>query len=236
MKLFLYVITLILMLISTYAALIYAPTETIMGNIQRIFYFHMGTVWVATIAFMIVFVASIIYLINGKKKWDVLAYTSAEIGVLFITLTIITGSIWAKPVWGTWWTWDPQLTTTFILWILYIVYLLIRANSGFDEKKAKYSAVFAIIAFIDLPLVYISARVMRGISPVVFGPGGHLGVAARRSRRAARTRGAARQPAAAQARRSDGDLARADRRTISGVWQSRHHRRQRGRPARPYGR
>lgn len=160
------------MLISTYAALIYAPTETIMGNIQRIFYFHMGTVWVATIAFIIVFVASIIYLINGKKKWDVLAYTSAEIGVLFITLTIITGSIWAKPVWGTWWTWDPQLTTTFILWILYIVYLLIRANSGFDEKKAKYSAVFAIIAFIDLPLVYISARVMRGISPVVFGPGG----------------------------------------------------------------
>jgi len=160
------------MLISTYAAFIYAPTETIMGDIQRIFYFHMGTVWVATIAFMIVFAASIIYLINGKKKWDVLAYTSAEIGVLFITLTIITGSIWAKPVWGTWWTWDPQLTTTFILWILYIVYLLIRANSGFDEKKAKYSAVFAIIAFIDLPLVYISARVMRGISPVVFGPGG----------------------------------------------------------------
>ena len=172
MKLFLYIITLILMLISTYAALIYAPTETVMGNIQRIFYFHMGTVWVATIAFMIVFVASIFYLINGKKKWDVLAYTSAEIGVLFITMTIITGSIWAKPVWGTWWTWDPQLTTTFILWILYIVYLLIRANSGFDEKKAKYSAVFAIIAFIDLPLVYISARVMRGISPVVFGPGG----------------------------------------------------------------
>jgi len=172
MKLFLYIITLILMLISTYAALIYAPTETIMGDIQRIFYFHMGTVWVATIAFMIVFVASIFYLINGKKKWDVLAYSSAEIGVLFITMTIITGSIWAKPVWGTWWTWDPQLTTTFILWILYIVYLLIRANSGFDEKKAKYSAVFAIIAFIDLPLVYISARVMRGISPVVFGPGG----------------------------------------------------------------
>lgn len=172
MKLLLYTVTLILMLASTYAALIYAPTEVIMGNIQRIFYFHMGTVWVATVAFIIVFISSIFYLIKGKKKWDVLAYTSAEIGVLFITLTIITGSIWAKPVWGTWWTWDPQLTTTFILWILYIVYLLIRVNSGYDEKKAKYSAVFAIIAFIDLPLVYISARVMRGISPVVFGPGG----------------------------------------------------------------
>ena len=160
------------MLVSTYGVFLYAPTETIMGHIQRIFYFHMGTVWVATVAFIIVFIASIMYLVNGKRKWDVLAYTSAEIGVLFITLTIITGSIWAKPVWGTWWTWDPQLTTTFILWILYIVYLLIRANSGYDEKKAKYSAVFAIIAFIDLPLVYISARVMRGISPVVFGPGG----------------------------------------------------------------
>ncbi len=172
MKMLLFVLTVLTMLVSTYGVFIYAPTETIMGHIQRIFYFHMGTVWVATVAFIIVFIASIIYLINGKRKWDVLAYTSAEIGVLFITLTIITGSIWAKPVWGTWWTWDPQLTTTFILWILYIVYLLIRANSGYDEKKAKYSAVFAIIAFIDLPLVYISARVMRGISPVVFGPGG----------------------------------------------------------------
>ena len=172
MKLVLYIVTLVMMLASTYAAFIYAPNEIIMGPIQRIFYFHMGTVWVATVAFIIVFIASIMYLVKGTRKWDTLAYSSAELGVFFITLTIITGSIWAKPVWGTWWTWDPQLTTTFILWILYIVYLLIRANSGYDEKKAKYSAVFAIIAFIDLPLVYISARVMRGISPIVFGPGG----------------------------------------------------------------
>ena len=172
MKVVLYIVTLVMMLASTYAAFIYAPNEIIMGPIQRIFYFHMGTVWVATVAFIIVFIASIMYLVKGTRKWDTLAYSSAELGVFFITLTIITGSIWAKPVWGTWWTWDPQLTTTFILWILYIVYLLIRANSGYDEKKAKYSAVFAIIAFIDLPLVYISARVMRGISPVVFGPGG----------------------------------------------------------------
>ena len=172
MRYILYFIALILMILSTYAVFLYAPNEVVMGPVQRIFYFHMGSVWVATIAFIIVFVSSIAYLINGKRKWDILAYTSAELGVLFITITIITGSIWAKPVWGTWWTWDPQLTTTFILWILYIIYLLIRANSGYDERKAKYSAVFAIIAFIDLPLVYISARVMRGISPVVFGPGG----------------------------------------------------------------
>ena len=101
-----------------------------------------------------------------------LAYTSAEIGVLFITLTIITGSIWAKPVWGTWWTWDPQLTTTFILWIFYVVYMILRSTAGNDERKARFAAVFGIIAFLDLPLVYVSARLMRGISPVVFGPGG----------------------------------------------------------------
>lgn len=157
---------------SLYTAFVYAPTEPLMGHIQRIFYFHMGTVWVATVAFIIVFISSILYLWKGGRKWDILAYCSAELGVLFLTLTIITGSIWAKPVWGTWWTWDPQLTTTFILWILYIVYLVLRASAENDSKRAKFAAVFAIIAFIDLPLVYLSVRVMRGISPVVFGPGG----------------------------------------------------------------
>jgi len=160
------------MIASIYSVFIYAPTEQVMGHVQRIFYFHMGTVWVATMAFIIVFISSINYLRKETRRWDRLAYSSAELGVLFITLTIITGSIWAKPVWGTWWTWDPQLTTTFILWILYIVYMILRSAVGNDAKKAKFAAVFAIIAFLDLPLVYISARMMRGISPVVFGPGG----------------------------------------------------------------
>ena len=172
MRRILFILAFIGIIASVYAAFIYAPTEPKMGHIQRIFYFHMGTVWVATVAFIIVFIASIIYLWKGTRKWDILAYCSAELGVLFLTLTIITGSVWAKPIWGTWWTWDPQLTTTFILWILYIVYLVLRSSAENDTKKAKYAAVFAIIAFIDLPLVYISVRVMRGISPVVFGPGG----------------------------------------------------------------
>ena len=166
------IISFISIVISLYATFIFAPTELIMGEIQRIFYFHMGTVWVASLAFTIVFIASIIFLKNGKRKWDIVSLSSAEIGVVFITLTIITGSIWAKPVWGTWWTWDPQLTTTFILWILYIVYLIIRSVAGDNLKQAKFAAVFGIIAFIDLPIVYISARLKRGISPVVFGPGG----------------------------------------------------------------
>lgn len=162
-------LTFVGMIASLYMAFIYAPTEMVMGNIQRIFYFHMGAVWVATIAFTVVFIASIQYLRKQTRFWDIMTYSSAEIGVLFTTLTIITGSIWAKPVWGTWWTWDPQLTTTFILWILYIVYLILRSSAGSDVKKAKFAAVFGIIAFLDLPLVYASARLMRGISPVVFG-------------------------------------------------------------------
>jgi heme exporter protein C len=166
------ILTFIAIVASLYTAFIYAPTEPQMGHIQRIFYFHMGTVWVATVAFIIVFISSIMYLWKGSRKWDILAYCSAELGVLFLTLTIITGSIWAKPIWGTWWTWDPQLTTTFILWILYIVYLVLRSSAENDSKRAKFAAVFGIIAFIDLPLVYLSVRVMRGISPVVFGPGG----------------------------------------------------------------
>ena len=157
------------MIVSLYMVFIYAPTEAVMGNIQRIFYFHMGAVWIATVAFTVVFVASIQYLRKESRFWDILALSSAEIGVLFTTLTIITGSIWAKPVWGTWWTWDPQLTTTFILWILYVAYLMLRSATGSNLKKAKFAAVFGIIAFIDLPLVYLSVRLMRGISPVVFG-------------------------------------------------------------------
>jgi len=172
MRIALIIITFITMAASLYTAFVYAPTEPLMGHIQRIFYFHMGTVWVATVAFIIVFISSIMYLWKGTRKWDILAYSSAELGVIFLTLTIITGSIWAKPIWGTWWTWDPQLTTTFILWILYIVYLVLRSSAENDSKRAKFAAVFGIIAFIDLPLVYLSVRVMRGISPVVFGPGG----------------------------------------------------------------
>ena len=166
------IVTFVLLAVATWTALVYAPTEPLMGHVQRLFYFHMGTVWVATVAFIIVFVASIMYLWKQTRGWDMLAYCSAEIGVLFLTITIITGAVWAKPIWGTWWTWDPQLTTTFILWILYIVYLILRSSAGTNTRRAKFAAVFGIIAFIDLPLVYLSVRVMRGISPVVFGPGG----------------------------------------------------------------
>ena len=156
------------MTLSLYMIFIYAPKEKIMGDVQRIFYFHMGYVLVFTIAFTMNLIYSIKYLRSNNPSESNMAYINAEIGTLFTLLTLVSGSIWAKPVWGTWWTSDPQLTTTLILFILYFTYLVFHKLA---EKSGvpRYSSIFAIIAFIDLPIVYISVRVMRGISPVVFG-------------------------------------------------------------------
>lgn len=156
------------MTLSLYMIFLYAPKERIMGEVQRIFYFHMGYVLVFTFAFTMNLIYSIKYLRNNNNSDSKKAYINAEIGTLFTLLTLVSGSIWAKPVWGTWWTSDPQLTTTLILFILYFTYLIFHKLA---EKSGvpRYSSVFAIIAFIDLPIVYISVRIMRGISPVVFG-------------------------------------------------------------------
>ena len=156
------------MTLSLYMIFIYAPKEKIMGDVQRIFYFHMGYVLVFTIAFTMNLIYSIKYLRSNNPSESNMAYINAEIGTLFTLLTLVSGSIWAKPVWGTWWTSDPQLTTTLILFILYFTYLVFHKLA---EKSGvpRYSSILAIIAFIDLPIVYISVRVMRGISPVVFG-------------------------------------------------------------------
>ena len=161
-------ISLILISISLYMIFIYAPREIVMGDVQRIFYFHMAYVLVFTIAFIMNLFFSIKFLVDNKKINSVYAYVNGEIGVVFTLLTIISGMFWAKPIWGTWWTWDPQLTTTFILLLLYSSYLVFHKLST-SAGAPRYAAVFAIISFIDLPIVYISVRVMRGISPVVFG-------------------------------------------------------------------
>lgn len=158
----------IFMTLSLYMTFLYAPKEKIMGDVQRIFYFHMGYVLVFTLAFTMNLIYSIKFLRNNKEIDSKLAYIHAEIGTLFTFLTLVSGMFWAKPVWGTWWTSDPQLTTTLILFILYFSYLVFHKLAE-RSGVPRYSSVFAIIAFIDLPIVYISVRVMRGISPVVFG-------------------------------------------------------------------
>jgi heme exporter protein C len=155
----------VLIFFAGYAALFMAPDEKTMHAIQRIFYFHLPS-WIAMFtALSVVFVANIAYLATRKSKWDSLGVSAAEVAVVCCTIGLATGPLWAKPVWGIWWTWDARLTTTFILWLLYISYLLLRGLLDDPEKKAVFSAVFGIFAFLDAPLVYVSNRLWRTQHP-----------------------------------------------------------------------
>jgi heme exporter protein C len=158
-----------------YAALFIAPTERTMGVIQRIFYFHMPSAFAGFVAFFTNTFASIAYLRGRNLKWDRLAVSAAEIGLAFFTVVLVTGPIWARPVWGVWWEWDARLTSSFILWVLYISYLLLRTLVEETERRAVLSAVFGIFAAFDIPLVYFSIWLFRTQHPQpVIGDGGSL--------------------------------------------------------------
>ncbi len=160
-------ITFLAMLFSLYMIFLYVPTEEVMGQIQRVFYVHVPLAWVAFLAFAVVFVASIAYLASRKKQWDAVAASSAEIGVIFCSLVLITGSIWARKAWNTWWTWDPRLTTTLILWFIYVAYLMLRSFSAHEERGNRAAAVFGIIGFLDVPIVYMAIHWSRTIHPAL---------------------------------------------------------------------
>jgi heme exporter protein C len=155
-----------------YAALVYAPEEATMGQVQRIFYFHVPSAWVAFLAYFVVFVGGVAYLRTRRAGWDIIARCSAEIGVLFTTIALITGSLWAKPVWGTWWTWEPRLTVTLVLWLIYVGYLLLRSAIPQPEQRAVFASVLGIVGFIDVPIVFGSVRWWRTVHPVVMDSGG----------------------------------------------------------------
>ena len=165
-------------LIALYFAFLWAPTERTMGDVQRIFYFHVPSAWTAFLAFFIVFIASIAFLRTSQEKWDTLAASAAEIGVLFITLVLLTGPMWAKPVWNVYWSWDARLTTSFILWLIYIAYLMLRSYVHDKQRGARFAAVFGIIGFLDVPIVYMSIRWWRTLHPSpVMGGGEGSGLA-----------------------------------------------------------
>lgn len=159
--------------LALYAAFLYAPTEQVMGDVQRIFYFHVGSAWNAFLAFFVVFVASIAYLRTRRVKWDQLAVASTEVGVVFTTITLVTGSIWAKPIWFTWWPWgDPRVTTTLVLWLMYVSYLILRSSLPEGDQKYKFCAVLGVVGFINVPIVWMSIRWWRTHHPVVITSGG----------------------------------------------------------------
>jgi heme exporter protein C len=154
-------------LTALYLVFMVVPTEREMGIIQRIFYFHVSSAWVAFLGFFVVAGASAVYLWNGSRTADRLALAAGEVGVLFCTLVLVTGPLWARPVWGVWWTWDPRLTMTVILWAIYASYLMLRAFGGDDEGVRRYAAVLGIVGMLDIPIIMVSVRLLRGIHPAV---------------------------------------------------------------------
>ena len=164
-------ITGVMMLVDLYLIFMVAPTDSVLGHVQRVFYFHVPIAIMSFLAFFIVFIGSLMYLIKRTPKWDAIAHASAEVGVVFVTLALLTGVIWARPIWNTWWTWEPRLTTTMILWLIYVACLMVRSYAPSQSKGAIYAAVVGIIGFIDVPIVYYSVVWWRSIHPSpVVGP------------------------------------------------------------------
>ena len=168
---YLAIIGLLLMLVDVYLIFLVAPTEAAMGHVQRIMYFHVPMAIMSFLSFFLVLIGSVGYLISRRDRWDGLAHAAAEVGVVFVTLALITGIIWARPVWGTWWTWEPRLTTTLILWLIYVAYLMLRSYAPSRSQGAVYAAVLGIVGFVDVPIVYYSVSWWRSIHPPpVVGP------------------------------------------------------------------
>src|SRR6266567_2040652 len=145
------------------------PPDAEEGNVFRIIYLHVPAAWLAYLSFLVVLIGSVAYLVTKRTRWDWLAAASAEVGVLFTGLTLVLGSIWAKPVWGTWWTWDPRLTTTAVLFLIYVGYLAVRKLPDSPARRARWAAVVGIVGFVDVPIVHLSVTWWRSLHQA---PGG----------------------------------------------------------------
>src|SRR6478609_5198472 len=166
--------TLALLSYALYQAMVVAPTEATMGEVQRIFYYHVPSAVVAFTLFAINFLLSIVYVARRSPRVDALAVSTAEVGVVFCTVVLVTGPLWARPVWGIWWTWDIRLTSTLVLWLMYVAYLMLRRFSTAGQTPVLAAAV-AVFAALDVPLVYFSIRLFRTQHPQpVIGGGGSL--------------------------------------------------------------
>lgn len=165
------VISIILLMVATLMVFLYAPMERVMGMVQKIFYYHVATAWVGMLSFIVAAVTGGIYLKTGNRKWDILSYASVEIGIIFALIAIATGSIWARPIWNTWWTWDPRLTTAAIMALVYVAYLMLRQGIDDPERRARFGAIYAIVGALSVPLTFLSIRIFRTIHPVVIAAG-----------------------------------------------------------------
>ena len=161
--------TSLVFVISLYLVFFYAPREAVMGEVQRVFYFHVAAGWVGALAFLVTAIAGGMLLARGARKWDQIALASVEIGVVFTFINIVTGSIWARPIWNTWWTWDPRLVTATVMELIYLAYLMLRQGIEDPDRRARFGAVYGIVGFLSVPLTFLSIRIFRTIHPVVIG-------------------------------------------------------------------
>lgn len=137
--------------------------------VQKVFYFHVANAWIGMLGFMVAAAVGVLYLIKGDQKWDIIGLAAVEISFVFFLIAIVSGSIWARPVWNTWWTWDPRLTTASVVELIYAAYLLLRQGIDDPLRRARFSAVYAIFGFVSVPLTFISIRLLRTIHPIVIG-------------------------------------------------------------------
>ena len=162
-------ITAILLIIAALMVFFYAPVERVMGLVQKVFYFHVATAWVGMLGFLAAAVAGVLYLIKGNPKYDLAGLAAVEISLVFFFVAIIMGSIWARPIWNTWWTWDPRLTTATIVELIYAAYMMLRQGIEDPARRARFGAVYAILGFVSVPLTFASIHLLRTIHPVVVG-------------------------------------------------------------------
>ena len=162
-------ISALLLLVASWMVFFYAPLEAVMGQVQRIFYFHVAAGWLGMVAFLVAVIAGIAYLIRPARKWDVLGVAAVEIGLIYIFVNIVSGSIWARPAWNTWWTWDPRLVTATVMELVYLAYLMLRQGIEDPDRRARFGAIYAILGFATVPLTFFSIRIWRTIHPVVIG-------------------------------------------------------------------
>ncbi len=163
------IVSLIALAVALGMVFFYAPVERTMGNVQRIFYFHVGSAWVGSLAFGVALVGGVLFLRRPDKKWDTLALASVEIGLVFLSMAIVSGSVWGKPAWNTWWLWSPRLTMVTIMWLAYAAYFMLRGAIDDEERRGRFAAVYVIVSFVTVILTFASIRILRDIHPVVFG-------------------------------------------------------------------
>lgn len=163
--------SIVLLAVAAFLALVYAPEEQVMGQVQRVFYFHVATAWTGLLGFVAAGVAGVMYLVKRDEKWDIVEVAAVEISLVFFFITIVLGSIWARPIWNTWWTWDPRLTTAAVTELIYVAYFMLRQGIEDPVMRARFGAVYTIIGAISAPITFFAIRLFRTIHPVVIGSG-----------------------------------------------------------------